>query len=135
TWGESPSPLVLTDALIPPCAHTEWDRFTGTRLKRSTGTPTSHSLMTVVSPARPPPTTITRRTLPESLEVRNFWAMVSFLRLGARSDGGALEKRGRPACHADHGERREDEKADAERTARIGGALHCNGTGDVLLAD
>src|SRR5262249_32089402 len=40
-----------------------------------TGTPASHSLMTVVSPARPPPTTTTRRTLPDSLLVTLLLAM------------------------------------------------------------
>ena len=28
--GESPSPFVLTAPLMPPCAHTEWERLTGT---------------------------------------------------------------------------------------------------------
>ena len=36
--------LVFTLALIPPCAHTECERFTGTREKRSTATPASQSL-------------------------------------------------------------------------------------------
>src|SRR4029079_7584121 len=67
TCGLSPSPLVFTEALIPPCAQTECDRFTGTREIRSTGTLASQSLITVIRPASPPPTTITRRTLPPSL--------------------------------------------------------------------
>ncbi len=33
---ESPSPFRFFAALIPPCAHTECDRFTGTMEKRST---------------------------------------------------------------------------------------------------
>ena len=37
--GESPSPLVLTAALMPPCAQTECERFTGTSEKRSTVLP------------------------------------------------------------------------------------------------
>jgi hypothetical protein len=66
TWGLSPSPLVFTDALMPPCAHTECERFTGTSERGRPG-PASQSLMTVIRPARPPPTTMTRRTLPPSL--------------------------------------------------------------------
>src|SRR5262249_57386182 len=58
--GESPSPFQFTAALIPPCAHTECERFTGTIEKRSTGTPASAILMVVINPARPPPTTISR---------------------------------------------------------------------------
>jgi hypothetical protein len=67
--------LVFTEALIPPCAHTECERFTGTSEMRSTGTLASQSLMTVISPARPPPTTMTRRTLPPSLRMVFFEAM------------------------------------------------------------
>src|SRR5277367_6112661 len=59
---------------MPPCAHTEWERLTGTREKRSTGTPASQSLMTVISPASPPPTTTTRRTLPDSERMRDLVA-------------------------------------------------------------
>src|SRR3954469_18223608 len=47
-------------ALIPPCAQTECDRFTGTIENRSTLTPSSASLIVQASPANPPPTTITR---------------------------------------------------------------------------
>src|SRR5262245_66447753 len=47
-------------ALIPPCAQTEWLRFTGTIEKRSTLTPSSASLIVHASPASPPPTTMTR---------------------------------------------------------------------------
>src|SRR5262245_22429905 len=47
-------------ALIPPCAQTECDRFTGTIEKRSTLTPSSASLIAQARPASPPPTTITR---------------------------------------------------------------------------
>src|SRR6202167_1149420 len=43
---------------MPPCAHTECDRFTGTIEKRSTFAPISAILMTAESPARPPPITI-----------------------------------------------------------------------------
>src|SRR5580658_2127554 len=43
---------------MPPCAHTECDRFTGTMEKRSTFAPISAILMTAESPARPPPITI-----------------------------------------------------------------------------
>src|SRR5438067_112840 len=39
--GESPSPLMFTAPLMPPWAHTEWERFTGTTEKRSTGYPAS----------------------------------------------------------------------------------------------
>src|ERR1700733_5111371 len=75
TCGESPSPLVLTEALMPPCAHTECERFTGTSEMRSTGTLASQSLMTVISPASPPPTTMTRLTLPPSLRIVLLAAM------------------------------------------------------------
>src|SRR5690348_17083974 len=47
-------------ALIPPCAQTECDRFTGTIEKRSTLTPSSASLIVQARPANPPPTTMTR---------------------------------------------------------------------------
>src|SRR5882672_10128761 len=43
---------------MPPCAHTECERFTGTMEKRSTLAPISAILMTAESPARPPPMTI-----------------------------------------------------------------------------
>src|SRR6266850_226737 len=55
---ESPSPLRFLAALIPPCAHTEWERFTGTMENRSTCPPFSAILMTAAKPARPPPTTM-----------------------------------------------------------------------------
>src|SRR3954465_12491440 len=51
---------ISLQALIPPCAQTECDRFTGTIENRSTLTPSSASLIVQASPARPPPTTITR---------------------------------------------------------------------------
>src|SRR5258708_14148982 len=65
TWmsGLSPSPLVLTAPLIPPCAQTEWLRLTGTMEKMSTCLPASASLMTVISPASPPPTTMYRSAM------------------------------------------------------------------------
>src|SRR5690348_10898264 len=56
--GESPSPLVLTAPLIPPCAQTECERLTGTIENRSTSPPISAILITAASPASPPPTTI-----------------------------------------------------------------------------
>src|SRR2546429_8136470 len=43
---------------MPPCAHTECERFTGTIENRSTLPPISAILITAESPARPPPTTI-----------------------------------------------------------------------------
>src|SRR5208282_2631226 len=43
---------------MPPCAHTECERFTGTMEKRSTLAPDSAILMTAESPARPPPMTM-----------------------------------------------------------------------------
>src|SRR5215831_11206604 len=61
--GWSPSPLVLTAPLMPPCAQTEWLRFTGTVEKTSTFLPASASLMTVISPASPPPTTMYRSAI------------------------------------------------------------------------
>ena len=75
TSGESPSPFVFTLALMPPCAQTECERFTGTSENRSTGMPASHSLITVVRPASPPPTTMTRRTLPDSVTMVVLLAM------------------------------------------------------------
>src|SRR5690606_30650210 len=44
---------------MPPCAHTEWDRLTGTMENRSTCPPASATLTVAIKPARPPPTTIT----------------------------------------------------------------------------
>src|SRR5215470_5085232 len=60
TWmtGWSPSPLVFTAPLMPPWAQTECDRFTGTMERRSTLWPASQSLMTLIKPASPPPTTV-----------------------------------------------------------------------------
>src|ERR1700682_3455225 len=43
---------------MPPCAHTECDRFTGTMENRSTSPPISAIFMTAARPARPPPTTM-----------------------------------------------------------------------------
>src|SRR6202022_112878 len=62
TWisGESPSPLVLTAPLIPPCAQTEWLRLTGTTEKRSTDMPISAARTVAIRPASPPPTIKTR---------------------------------------------------------------------------
>src|SRR4051794_7007683 len=54
----SPSPLRFLAALMPPCAHTECERFTGTIEKRSTLPPASAILITAASPASPPPTTM-----------------------------------------------------------------------------
>src|SRR3984885_11102889 len=55
---ESPSPFRFLAALMPPCAQTECDRFTGTIENRSALPPISAILMTADSPARPPPTTM-----------------------------------------------------------------------------
>src|SRR5882762_6190401 len=55
---ESPSPFRFLAALMPPCAQTECERFTGTMEKRSTSPPISAILMTAARPARPPPTTM-----------------------------------------------------------------------------
>src|SRR6266478_9029839 len=55
---ESPSPFRFLAALIPPCAQTECERFTGTMEKRSTSPPISAILITAARPARPPPTTM-----------------------------------------------------------------------------
>jgi hypothetical protein len=46
--------------LIPPWAHTLWERLTGVKLSRSTATPSSASFIVAESPANPPPTTNTR---------------------------------------------------------------------------
>src|SRR5579863_4192254 len=54
----SPSPFRFFAALMPPCAHTECDRLTGTIENRSTWPPISAILMTAASPANPPPTTM-----------------------------------------------------------------------------
>src|SRR5579864_6609257 len=55
---ESPSPFRFFAALMPPCAHTECERFTGTMENNSTGTPDSAMRIVAISPARPPPTTM-----------------------------------------------------------------------------
>ena len=55
---ESPSPFRFLAALMPPCAHTECERFTGTMENKSTWPPISAILMTAESPASPPPITI-----------------------------------------------------------------------------
>src|SRR5712691_8823915 len=55
---ESPSPLRFLAALMPPCAQTECERFTGTIENRSTCPPISAILMTAERPASPPPTTM-----------------------------------------------------------------------------
>src|SRR5258707_7852806 len=55
---ESPSPFRFLAALMPPCAHTECERLTGTMENRSTLPPASAILITADRPARPPPTTI-----------------------------------------------------------------------------
>src|SRR5206468_1568773 len=55
---ESPSPLRFLAALMPPCAQTECERFTGTIENRSTCPPISAILMTADRPASPPPTTM-----------------------------------------------------------------------------
>src|SRR3954467_13864639 len=52
---ESPSPFKFLAALMPPCAHTECERFTGTIENRSTCPPISAILMTALNPATPPP--------------------------------------------------------------------------------
>src|SRR5260370_16244663 len=89
TCGESPSPFVLTLALMPPCAHTEWERLTGTSEKRLTGTPSSQSLITVIRPASPPPTTMTRRAAPVSLRVSDVVEVIA---------RGAKQRRKHGAC-------------------------------------
>ena len=73
---------------MPPCAQTECERLTGhQREQESTGTLASQSLMTVISPASPPPTTMTRRTAPE--EVRTiFLVATSFVLLRCASFNG-----------------------------------------------
>src|ERR1043165_9307631 len=53
---ESPSPFVFTAPLMPPCAQTECERFTGTTEKSSTSCPASAIFIAAASPARPPPT-------------------------------------------------------------------------------
>src|SRR5579864_1882636 len=55
---ESPSPLRFFAALMPPWAHTECERLTGTMENRSTCPPISAILMTAERPASPPPTTM-----------------------------------------------------------------------------
>src|ERR1700722_10216418 len=57
--GESPSPLELIAALIPPCAQTECERLTFVTEISLTLQPCSASFMAAERPARPPPTTIT----------------------------------------------------------------------------
>src|SRR6185436_10028068 len=45
---------------MPPCAQTLCERFTGTRLIRSTSIPCSAIFIVAARPASPPPTTSTR---------------------------------------------------------------------------
>src|ERR1044071_9272987 len=52
---ESPSPFVFTAPLMPPCAQTECERFTGTTENRSTSWPASAIFIAAARPARPPP--------------------------------------------------------------------------------
>src|ERR1044072_4583682 len=59
---------------MPPCAQTERGRLTGTRENKSVGMLPSHSLMTLISPASPPPTTMTRRTAPDDVRTTFFVA-------------------------------------------------------------
>ncbi len=75
--GESPSPFVFTAPLMPPCAQTEWERFTGTSENRSTPTPSSAALIVAIKPASPPPTTI---NLPFAIIVSllKFYIYLSF---------------------------------------------------------
>src|SRR6202021_2078587 len=54
----SPSPFRFLAALMPPCAQTECERFTGTIENTSTAPPISAILMPAASPASPPPTTM-----------------------------------------------------------------------------
>src|SRR5579875_2417527 len=69
----SPSPLRFLAALIPPWAHTECERLTGTMEKRSTLPPASAILMTAERPARPPPTTTLRGVVVAAMgSVPNF---------------------------------------------------------------
>src|SRR5205814_4966391 len=70
---------------MPPCAHTECDRLTGTSEKRRTGTFASQSLMTVMRPASPPPTTITRRTAPDDVRTMFLVATIAFLESDRKS--------------------------------------------------
>src|SRR6266849_3501450 len=87
---ESPSPFRFLAALIPPCAHTECERFTGTIENRSTVPPFSAILITAERPARPPPTTM----------ILGFAAIIGFL--AARSEArvwcGAGPHFRQPAC-------------------------------------
>ena len=43
---------------MPPCAHTECERLTGTNENKSTCAPCSAALIVDIRPASPPPTTI-----------------------------------------------------------------------------
>src|SRR5438105_82287 len=78
---ESHSPFRFLAALIPPCAHTECERFTGTIENRSACPPSSAILITAERPASPPPITIIRgvagivipgRCAPKPLELLGF---------------------------------------------------------------
>src|SRR5215472_9791608 len=70
---ESPSPLRFLAALMPPCAHTECERFTGTIENRSTLPPISAILMTAARPARPPPMTMILGAAAAISVHRPFW--------------------------------------------------------------
>src|SRR6266705_5360459 len=85
----SPSPFRFLAALMPPCAQTEWERFTGTMENRSTVPPFSAILITAERPASPPPTTM----------ILGFAAIICFqaARSEARVGFGAGQHSHRPA--------------------------------------
>src|SRR5713101_9294856 len=110
---ESPSPFRFFAALMPPCAQTECERFTGTMENRSTGTPDSATRIAAISPARPPPTMMI------------FGFLIRGVSLGVcpqREPGVVQAESDGDACDRQHG---------ADKCAEItGGTLrpcgHCN---------
>src|SRR3954465_11610210 len=81
---ESPSPFRFLAALMPPCAHTECERLTGTMENRSTCPPASATLMAAESPANPPPTTMMRGFAVISILCLAYVTRFDHLRAGFR---------------------------------------------------
>src|SRR5437764_6798726 len=111
---ESPSPLRFLAALMPPCAHTECERLTGTMENRSTCPPISAILMTAESPASPPPTTMMRGAAMLSCPLHYRMARGNI----AGHTRKILETRveGVEAGNADHGQNHEECQAEAEQS-------------------
>src|SRR6516164_8966002 len=118
----SPSPFRFLAALMPPCAHTECERFTGTMEKRSTWPPISAILITAASPASPPPTTMIFGVAAIAFRSPIFRAHAQQLvhqshnRIGSRSGIDGLP---RVVKERVHGSETSDHKDNRQREANI----------------